>query len=56
MTKKGDTEIERLGVDLPKKLKREFDVLTTQEGVTMSGVVEELVAEWVKKHRTKVSL
>lgn len=50
------TETERLAADLPKKLKREFDILTTQLSLTMSGVVEELVAEWVKQHRTKVNL
>lgn len=56
MAKKDNTERERLAADLPKKLKREFDILTTQLHLTMSGVVEELVTEWVKRNRTKVNL
>lgn len=51
-----DTETERLGVDLPKKLKRQFALVVMQQGKKMTEVVEQIVREWVDKNKTKVNL
>lgn len=50
------TATERLGVDLPKDLKRQFALTVMQQGKKMSTVVEELVRNWTERHKTKVSL